>query len=503
MSLWPFQQDAVRNITQALRDGERPLCYAPTGAGKTRIAAEVFRQANGFSVFVVHTDQLKEQAKAVLEPFGVFVETIQTMIRDDVSEGLRAMYRSASLVCIDECHHLRGVSWRDVLGLFGERTPLFGLSATPYHSALDKLFTKRLLIATVESLIAQGVVTPVSILRPDPQFVRSLNKLDKIDGAAAYCNTPALRGLQAVHFEPTVALCKDALAKYEAAGVVAAVVTGKTPREVREMHLADFREQRLQVLVSPVLLTEGFDAPCAELLIAGRRFKSETLFQQAVGRVRRQYPGKTQGLVLDCSGCCSDRDASYFNRTDESMFGALQEYVPGGGTGAERPPVEPAGDLRWVECPAEMWTVEGALSSRIGDFDRAKVFDAQMLDAKRLKLREQYKRADAKRRGDPARLGAAREAYASRKAVETADDLAVGRQRYRQAKRRLMQDPAKRAARNAQRREALAHLMKDPVAYAAHLEKQRARSRAKKIAAGRDPDLDYRSERHRSVGRRS
>jgi superfamily II DNA or RNA helicase len=291
MKLHTDQKNAVEKIQALLSEGERPICYAPTGAGKTVIAGEVFgRVDKGLKVFVVHTDQLRQQASEALRPFGVVVVTIQTMLLNP------DMFAAAVLVCFDECHHLQGQSWREAAAIFSPDCGMFGLSATPYACALDELFTVRLTIATIEELIRGGFILPVLVTYPSEAFVAGLGLTDRVDGALAYAD--AYKGRQAVHFEPTIELCERALQQYESLGVAAAVVTGKTAVAVRDLQIDRFRSRDIQVLISPVLLSEGFDAPCAEVLVAGRAFASDVLIQQAVGRIRRAYPGKTCSYVI-------------------------------------------------------------------------------------------------------------------------------------------------------------------------------------------------------------
>jgi hypothetical protein len=51
-----------------------------------------------------------------------------------------------------------------------------------------------------------------------------------------------------------------------------------------------------------MVLTEGWDAPWAEVAIIARPTTSPSLYQQMVGRVLRPWPGKGAALVLDVVG---------------------------------------------------------------------------------------------------------------------------------------------------------------------------------------------------------
>lgn len=461
-TLYPYQKKAVRTTCALLRDGETPLLYAPTGAGKTVVAGEIMGRISGMRVFVVHTQTLREQAQRELLEHGAIVVTIQSLLLAP------DMFRDAAVVCFDECHHLKGQAWRKALDVF-PNAAIFGLTATPHPTALDEIFTCRVDIARVEHLIELGIITPVLVSRPGDEGMNLLSGPDdRIDGAAAYASvTP---GRQAIHFEPTVALCERARLQYQERGIAAAVVQGKTAAATRETALQAFKQGHIQVLISPVLLSEGFDAPCAEVLVAGRAFESDTLLFQAVGRVRRRFPGKSSGRILDCTGCCANRSPDYFNATDESLFSSLPSSED-----ESRPPVGERADssapkrqhpIRWVEVPAEYWITEGI--GTIGQqLARAEHADAVALVERTISERKREKKRESKRL----------------QYQRSAEHINADRRADRAA------NPKKYADRIRRRR--LANLEKvrgeERARYAANLEKKRALARASTKGREQDP----------------
>jgi superfamily II DNA or RNA helicase len=492
MKLRAYQKKAVLRIQQLLSEGKRPLCYAPTGAGKTAIAAELFGRVRGVKVFVVHTDQLRSQAQAVLAPVGGIVVTIQSLLLSP------DMFRTAALVCFDECHHLQGQSWREAAALFGSAA-MFGLSATPYASALDELFDCRYTIASVEDLVKAGHILPVTIAAPSRSFVEALAFEERIDGALAYADT--YRGMQAIHFEPTVELCERAAEQYAGLGVKAAVVHGKTAPGLRETLIASFRLCQTQVLVSPVLLTEGFDAPCAQVLVAGRAFASDVLLQQAVGRIRRTHSGKAEAFVLDCTGCCADKSPAYFNFTDESKFSALPEAKA---KGAARGPSQPkaAAPIQWVRCPADQWVTEApdsiqAVLSRAENAEMVSGMRRLLDDAAKEKLHAYSRAAYAKRMQDQAKREARREAAraAQRKRLQDPSKREAAREIDGARRRRLLQDPVKRESYRAAARARHLTRMQDPVKREASREsKRKSLQNPDRRAAAREADIRRRKD---------
>jgi superfamily II DNA or RNA helicase len=103
-------------------------------------------------------------------------------------------------------------------------------------------------------------------------------------------------------------------------GVPARDVTGAHNREYRETAYADFREGRLNCLVTVQVLTEGADFPRCDTVVLARPTRSRTLLTQIIGRAVRPYTdpvtglSKTTATVLDLTGVV--RDTKLISLTD-------------------------------------------------------------------------------------------------------------------------------------------------------------------------------------------
>jgi Helicase conserved C-terminal domain len=71
------------------------------------------------------------------------------------------------------------------------------------------------------------------------------------------------------------------------------------PSDKRRQLLADFRNQKFDVLCNCQLLTEGWDDPGVSCIIHARPTKSSLLYIQMTGRGTRLAPGKQDCLVID------------------------------------------------------------------------------------------------------------------------------------------------------------------------------------------------------------
>jgi superfamily II DNA or RNA helicase len=103
-----------------------------------------------------------------------------------------------------------------------------------------------------------------------------------------------------MHSAPTLALCGTvAHAQSFAAAVGGVACWSGMPAKARRTAIQDFKDGRVQCLVATSLADEGFDAPCAEVLIllSGGRNEARTI--QRTGRVLRPHPGKTEAVIYD------------------------------------------------------------------------------------------------------------------------------------------------------------------------------------------------------------
>lgn len=184
--LHDFQEEVVGHIDALLQNGNskrrRAVISLPTGAGKTRVAAQTAvtrvlapAGANRLVLWIAQTDELCEQAvqcfrelwvnlgssgetlrivrlwggqvtpraSAKDEP-TVIIASIQTLSSRMVDTGL-AWASDPALLVIDECHHALTPSYTGALRWLnpgveaeGREPPIIGLSATPFRGRNDE-----------------------------------------------------------------------------------------------------------------------------------------------------------------------------------------------------------------------------------------------------------------------------------------------------------------------------------------------------------------------------
>jgi DNA repair protein RadD len=166
-----YQEPSRNLLRESLRTGHRrPVLQLPTGAGKTRIAAEIILGSlskERRAIFVVPRLSLIEQSVAAFEREGVWnigviqgrhfrtnpgapvqIASAQTLAQRDIP--------TAAVIIIDECH-LQFNSITDwIADPEWQAVPFIGLSATPWAKGLGKSYDDLLMPVSIQELIDEG-----------------------------------------------------------------------------------------------------------------------------------------------------------------------------------------------------------------------------------------------------------------------------------------------------------------------------------------------------------
>jgi superfamily II DNA or RNA helicase len=264
----------------------RVVVCLPTGAGKTTIAAALLLGARA-PLAIVHTTTLRDQTRRRLGA-GVRVATIQGLL----ARGRRI---DADVVFFDECHHLASASWHRVLALLPKGVRVVGMTATPVRAdgtALGTCFDALVSTTSYSDLLARGWLAPCRVV-----------DVSGIAPADAYLEHGQRR--PGILFAPSIAGCNAAVATLLAAGVRAAAIDNTTPARMRAWAFQAYDSGELDLLASPMALSEGFDSPRAAVCILDRTCVHDGIYLQTAGRVLRPHPTKTASapaLLLDCRG---------------------------------------------------------------------------------------------------------------------------------------------------------------------------------------------------------
>ena len=334
MELRPYQVEARDKVKQEWQDGKKKtLLVLPTGTGKTIVFASVTQDcvADGARVLILaHRGELLDQAsdkifkttglRCAVEKaeqsclsswYRVVVGSVQTLMRDKRLAQFPSDY--FEYIIIDEAHHALSDSYIKILDHFKDAKVL-GVTATPDRGDMKNLGTVFESLAyeyTLPQAIKDGYLSPIKAvtipLNLDLSGVSTQagdfkasdidNALDPYlyqiaDEMQSYC-----KDRKTVVFLPLIRTSQKFTEILNSKGFRAAEVNGNSAD--REKVLADFADDKYNVLCNSMLLTEGWDCPSVDCIIVLRPTKVRSLYCQMVGRGTRLSAGKDHLLLLD------------------------------------------------------------------------------------------------------------------------------------------------------------------------------------------------------------
>ena len=387
--LRPYQQKAIHDVIQALRQGEkRIMLQAATGAGKTRIAGamlqSVLRQGKR-AIFTVPAISLVDQTVQSFHGLGIAdigvlqanhpmtaphrrmqVASLQTLRRREVPP--------CDFWLIDEAHR-QDKGLQDILSSDEwAGVPFVGLSATPWTKGLGRYWNRLIIAATTSELIEQGFLSPFRVFAPSApdlanvgtvgddynqgQLSKASRKVELIgDVVSTWLRLG--KGRPTLCFAVDCAHAQDIAKAFEAAGVRCGYQDAHTSDLDRADIRRKFHNGDLEVVCNVGTLTTGVDWDVRCIILA-RATKSEMLYVQIIGRGLRTAKGKEDCLILDHSGTTERlgfvTDIYYDSLDDGTMSG------PKAGDEREKPlpkkcpkcsAMKPAGVRKCPECGFE------------------------------------------------------------------------------------------------------------------------------------------------------
>ena len=349
---WPYQQEILEALdVERRRHGRwRNLVVAPTGTGKTVVAALDYRrmtQQHGdlsrqpSLLFVAHRKELLEQSLRTfreVQQDGSFGELLVggrqpsewrhvfASIQSLTAAGIEQIDpQRFDVVVVDEFHHAEAATYRRLLDHL-EPQVMVGMTATPERAdGLDIkrwfdgrfAFEMRLWDALDQRLLSPfqyfGIADDTDLSqvtwRRGGYVTSDLSNVFTVDDARVAKVLRTVRELvadpremRALGFCVSVEHAEYMARRFREAGIAAAAVTGETAAAERENALLRLKAGELQVLFAVDLFNEGVDVPEIDTVLFLRPTESATVFLQQLGRGLRKSRDKACLTVLDFVG---------------------------------------------------------------------------------------------------------------------------------------------------------------------------------------------------------
>lgn len=326
-----LQQSPVLLVKKVDAWVHRGVFKAPTGSGKTEIAAGLAKRLPCRWLFLVHRASLMDQAAERYEkrtglPAGrvgdgrwepqerFTAATFQTIGRTMGEQRTRALLQSAEGLIVDEAHVLPADSFYRV-AMACPAHFRFGLSATPAERDDRRSVLAVAALGPViyeikpETLIAAGVIArPLIKLMPVHQestkptwqgvygecVVRGAPRNRALVDMAQWAEKPCLVFVKQVNHGQ---LLSKMLSR---AGVKVNFVWGNVSVEARKEAIEKLVRGDHEVLICSVIFQEGVDIPELRSVVIGSGGRSIIAALQRIGRGMRIAPGKNTFEVWDC-----------------------------------------------------------------------------------------------------------------------------------------------------------------------------------------------------------
>lgn len=317
LELRDYQNETIENIQKSIRKGNKSIVVqSPPRSGKTLIMAEIARRAtdkNNRVLFIVHRKEIVDQVKQVFKDQGVDMNLAQIGMVQTFSRRLESLY-PPQIIFIDEAHHALAKSYTTIMDHYPKAIKLL-FTGTPWRlsgKGFDDIATDMIIGKSIKWLQENGHIAPFDYYAPqdiDTSKLRMNSTGDfetdsigqalrpKIYGSAVDNYKELANGTQAIAYTYNVESAHALAKAFNEAGIKAAAVDGKTPKDKRDEIVQAYRNGEIRIVANAELYTEGVDLPGVDTVIMLRPTQSLSLYLQFSMRALNPREGKTAVLI--------------------------------------------------------------------------------------------------------------------------------------------------------------------------------------------------------------
>lgn len=338
ITLRPYQQHVIDDTRAALQRARSVLVVAPTGSGKTVLAAYMLgtaRTKGRTAWFLAHRDFLLDQTAATFDSVGIpygFIaagrpfnpaHAVQIVSIGTASRRLDRL-TAPDIIVWDEVKHIAAASWAAIFR-WAPNAIHIGLDATPWRldgRGLGDYFEEMVSGPSVSQLMREGYLSSYRAFAPSAPDLAGVHTIagdynrgelggvmddGQIIGDMVRHYRERADGKRAVYFAVSVEHSQHIAQVFSAAGIGAYHLDASSPPTERRSALKQFSDGRINVLTNVQLFDEGFDVAaqsgtdvCIEAVGLARPTKSLCLHLQQIGRALR--PKDSPAIILDHAG---------------------------------------------------------------------------------------------------------------------------------------------------------------------------------------------------------
>jgi superfamily II DNA or RNA helicase len=319
---FPTPKFELRPEQQVVVDEINDTCFinALVGWGKTFTALHLARKFGQKTLVVTHTTALRDQwAEEVESLFGIeagiigggrldwedhaiTIANVQTLVKH-----CDKLAKEFGTIILDEAHHCPATTFTQIIDTFHSRFRI-ALSGTMQrkdgkHILFQDYFGNHVVKPPQSNTLAPTVrlVKTGLVLKPNATWVEKVNDLANNDDYQQFIAGVAQREIAEGHQVLIIADRVEFLRNVkEYIGENCVLVTGETGfderQQVKEQLL---RREKMSIAGSRQIFSEGISINSLSCVILAIPMNNDSLLEQVIGRVQRQYPGKLNPLVID------------------------------------------------------------------------------------------------------------------------------------------------------------------------------------------------------------
>lgn len=333
--LYDYQQQVVDEVIFKDSNG---IIVMPAGSGKTQTALELIARLGVKTLWLTHTIDLLKQSynrakdnlrgadlgKIVAGKVEIGEDITFALVQTLSNKDLEEYEDMFDLVIVDECHRLTGSITK--LGMFYKIANSLnarykiGLTATPYRnmkgteiamfSVLGDILIEidKSVVKTCKAKVEKmdyNIKLPSYCYKDDGSivFAKALNYLGHNKERNLYISDI----IKDIPKDKSVLVLSDRLDQLEAlkelvgqGAMIHGKMISKAQKQEREDIIQAMRDGKERILFASYgLAKEGLDIPRLDCLVLATPKKDKATVIQSVGRIERQYEGKTSPVVYD------------------------------------------------------------------------------------------------------------------------------------------------------------------------------------------------------------